>query len=1015
MDVLAENRSCPSQLTLTPHRSESPQEDDITASSPSTDSQGDDHTAEPHNFTPSSVPPRRRLHLLSSLLKSRDHPASTPSTPARATASQLLNRPGSLSNARRGEGLISRKLFGNKGKDKNVEPRIGGPPEPLDTWDMLSDVEREISPAAGSSYPMPPVSSTSEYFPSTSRQFEPLLSHGLRREGTRPRPKHLTMLNPPAPPPTLPLTPTITLRLHGTRPRRPKHLSMLNPPAPPPALPLTPTATMRPNTHMDPRAATIQRQPTAFAVSATALASAAVPSPSSQKQPARPTQATAIDNPTRGRSLRATASMIWHPVRPPSPPVASPTRSTTTSTSPSPASLQSGVTNVDYDAVTAGHESQGTLSPSPVREEEENFVTPPGSPVRSPLTLPIPTISRRRPSPVCHEAQGPVSPASPARSSETHAARAAGAARTPTITPRPSINALHAFAPPNPSPLSNQLFERQALMPPIPPSPPRRDTVSSVGDTESLIDLYAHSGPSATASTATAEPVIESENTGDPMHHHYPGRPLPHPPGASQSGPVRPVLLDAFLGSGNISGGLPAYEEIELERQGQGIWHFVPFSQTKASAVASSNAPSCLPPVMDQPGPRAAPPPPPDLFTVFDEDALEPSSPGSTYEIPPSTPPSSTTRKFAGAPDVPDEDDEPGTTMTSNNSRPPIAFTSMLNNARKRMSDKFERDQAGSLITTHQRTPSESILDVFKEESASVRKHRSLSVGLPSTSKDRPRERRKDSISTSKSLPRERHSRHTLASSSSSSHGERLHPRRVHTSDISHLPPFPFASSTQQFLRHEDVPSTTMTSNNSRPPIAFASLLNNAKKRTSDKFERDQTGSLITTRQRTPSDSILDVVKEGRTSALKHRSLSVGHPSTSKDRPRERRKDSVSMSGSLARDRHSRRTSASSSSSSHGERLHSHRVHTSDTSHLPPFPFASSIQQFLRHVSSNDAVGASASVASHKETPCHSTPNVAHSLLRGTLKGWSDLDDQATAEALRKLDGLSSKSGARGV
>jgi hypothetical protein len=649
-------RSCPSQLTLTPRRCESPQEDDITASSPSTDSQGDDHTVEPHNFTPSSVPPRRRLHLLSGLLKSKDHPASAPSTPTHAAASQLslpihfLNRPGSPSKAHRGEGLIARKLFGNKGKDRNVEPQIGGPPEPLDTWDMLSDVEREAPPTPGSSYP--PVSSTSEYFPSTSRQSEPaihLLSHGLRREGTRPRPKHLSMLNPPAPPPTLPLTPT---------------------------------ATQRSNTHMDLRAATVQRQPTAFAVSATASASAAVPSPSSpsQKQPARPTQATATDSPTRGRSLRATASMIWHPVRRPSPPVASPTRSTITPTSPSSASLQSGVTSVDYDAVTAGHESQGTLSTSPVQEEEEeNFVTPPGSPVRSPLTLPIPTISSRHPSPVRHEArmgvtlrdEGPVSPASPARPSETHAARAA-AARTPTITPRPSINALHAFAPPNPSPLANQSFERQALMPPIPPSPPRRDTVLSVGDTESLIDLYVHSGPSARASTATAGPAFESESSADPMHRHYPGRPLPHPPGASQSGPVRPVLIDAFLGGGNIPGGLPAYEEIELERQGQGgIWQFLPFSQTKASAsaAASSNAPSCLPPVMNQPGPRAAPPPPApqELFTVFDEDASEePSSPGSTYEMPPSTPPSSTTREFADVPDVPDEDEELSTTMMTN-------------------------------------------------------------------------------------------------------------------------------------------------------------------------------------------------------------------------------------------------------------------------------------------------------------------------------------------------------------
>jgi dual specificity tyrosine-phosphorylation-regulated kinase 2/3/4 len=205
----------------------------------------------------------------------------------------------------------------------------------------------------------------------------------------------------------------------------------------------------------------------------------------------------------------------------------------------------------------------------------------------------------------------------------------------------------------------------------------------------------------------------------------------------------------------------------------------------------------------------------------------------------------------------------------------------------------------------------------------------------------------------------------------------------------------------------------TVQNVNDPPPVAFTSLLNKARKRTSDEFERDQAGSLITMHQRTPSGSILDDVKEERASARKHHSLGVGLPSTSKDRPRERRKDSISTSGSLTKERHSRHTSASSSSSSHGEQLHSRRVHTSDFSHLPPSPSTSSIQQFLRHVGSNGAVGASASAASHKETPSHHTPNVAHSLLRGTQEGWSDLDDQATAEALRKLDGLTSKSGAR--
>jgi dual specificity tyrosine-phosphorylation-regulated kinase 2/3/4 len=200
--------------------------------------------------------------------------------------------------------------------------------------------------------------------------------------------------------------------------------------------------------------------------------------------------------------------------------------------------------------------------------------------------------------------------------------------------------------------------------------------------------------------------------------------------------------------------------------------------------------------------------------------------------------------------------------------------------------------------------------------------------------------------------------------------------------------------------------------NTATPPTAFTSLTNKTRKRTSDEFERDQMGSLVEKHQRTPSGSILDGNKEERASSTrKHRSLGVGLPS--RDRPRERRKDSVSTSGSATKDRHSRQTSASSSSSSHGEQLHSRRVHTTDFSHLPPSPSTTSIQLFLRHTGSNSAIGASAPLTSQKETQSPHTPNVAHSLLRGTQEGWSELDDQATVEALRKLDGLSGRSGTR--
>ena len=200
--------------------------------------------------------------------------------------------------------------------------------------------------------------------------------------------------------------------------------------------------------------------------------------------------------------------------------------------------------------------------------------------------------------------------------------------------------------------------------------------------------------------------------------------------------------------------------------------------------------------------------------------------------------------------------------------------------------------------------------------------------------------------------------------------------------------------------------------NTATPPSAFPPLTNKTRKRTSDEFERDQLGSLVEKHQRTPSGSIIDGDKEEHASSTrKHRSLGVGLPS--RDRPRERRKDSISTSGSVTKDRHSRHTSASSSSSSHGEQLHSRRVHTTDFSHLPPSPSTTSIQLFLRHTGSNSAIGASAPPTSQKETQSPHTPNVAHSLLRGTQEGWSELDDQATVEALRKLDGLSGKSGTR--
>ncbi|KAI0688750.1 hypothetical protein BC835DRAFT_285298 [Cytidiella melzeri] len=193
------------------------------------------------------------------------------------------------------------------------------------------------------------------------------------------------------------------------------------------------------------------------------------------------------------------------------------------------------------------------------------------------------------------------------------------------------------------------------------------------------------------------------------------------------------------------------------------------------------------------------------------------------------------------------------------------------------------------------------------------------------------------------------------------------------------------------------------------PPTAFLPPGQRPRKRTSDEFEFDQTGLLST---KHTSSSSTSPKEQDKASARKHRSLGVGLPSSVSTPPRdknlkERRRDTLSVNV-----RHSRQISASSSSSSHGDNYSSHhnrRLQTSDYSHLPPSPGTSSIQQFLRHGSGGSAT-ASPLANANKELPSQASANVAHSLLRGTQEGWSDLDDQATVEALRKLDGISGRS-----
>lgn len=196
------------------------------------------------------------------------------------------------------------------------------------------------------------------------------------------------------------------------------------------------------------------------------------------------------------------------------------------------------------------------------------------------------------------------------------------------------------------------------------------------------------------------------------------------------------------------------------------------------------------------------------------------------------------------------------------------------------------------------------------------------------------------------------------------------------------------------------------------PPSSFTSSARKARKRTSDEFELDQAGTLVS--KRVSSSVSKDKVKDDlRASTRKHRSLNVSTSSnaSSRDtRTRERRRESLGLaitSPTNKSERHSRQSSVGSAPSQ-ADPSASRRVHTTDFSHLPPSPSSSSIQHILRQAA--HASPASNQSSRKENPPGQPSPSVAHSLLRGTQEGWSGLDDEATAEALRKLDGLGGKT-----
>ena len=202
------------------------------------------------------------------------------------------------------------------------------------------------------------------------------------------------------------------------------------------------------------------------------------------------------------------------------------------------------------------------------------------------------------------------------------------------------------------------------------------------------------------------------------------------------------------------------------------------------------------------------------------------------------------------------------------------------------------------------------------------------------------------------------------------------------------------------------------------PPSAFNQISRRARKRTSDEFEFDQSGSLVSKSSGSGKDKAKDA-KDDKMTTRRHRSLNAGISSAKDIKGKDRRRDSatltissnlkISSAGGKIFERDAKQPSAGSTSSNVSDGHHPRRGHATDYSHLPPSPSSSSIQHFLRHTGGTASSQPSLPHSSSKDNlQSHPPSSVAHSLLRGTQEGWSALDD----EALRKLDGLTGK-GAR--
>ncbi|THH10860.1 hypothetical protein EW146_g8238 [Bondarzewia mesenterica] len=626
-----------SQLTLTPDKPQQsrPEEgvDEFSGSSPSTDSQdGDSRGRSPTPQSPTRAN-RKRFYLFSSgEPSSRERQGSaSPSSPTFSSSQlslplQFLVRPASPGHKpkSRSEGFIPRKLFGLKGKEKEKGKKGTESPEPseaLDSWEMLNDSSAEETTKAASSCPAPIAPAVNGSGPSTRPYVSPSATpQPSIASDFLTRPKRHSMLDRPIPPP-----PVAPFAFSARRP------------APPPPSPLR--SSLSGATHVDPEPTGEPRSeplPSQVPPSQTA--------PHSQPLKWVPSQNSAETHSTNaagGDEHRADSGRS--PVVPPEPSSVHPfliqrlsppdilnqgrhpdavhrffpyAPSPPPSSTPggSPISVKSSVTYVDYGPGTF---SSSTSQNSPTDRPPRRSV-----PVRSPLHV---TEAYASSSEGNQESIGSAFDIEPAAHRRERSRSTSPTRSNPIHTPHGPRTPDKRHDTPNPIFLSPSLSSSSPIEAQAPPEiAPENRVVSVIGD---IIDLYDHTPAPTNPDISVAELHAHSDQSerqdGDGnARWHYPGRPLPLPPGAPPAA-IRPISVESFMA------GMTGPRAHQGENRQQGVHHSVTPQSSVPIQVAYTSSLQASPPTHEDQVPHT-----PSADSHMSSGSSNPLTESDTFEDP---------------------------------------------------------------------------------------------------------------------------------------------------------------------------------------------------------------------------------------------------------------------------------------------------------------------------------------------------------------------------------------------